>query len=116
MNEKLKVGVFGAYRGKTMINVLSKHPDARLVAVCDKYRPLLDEVEKLAGEAGIDVAVYEDFEDFFRHDMDAVFLPTTPTSTRRLPYACSSPAGMCSARYSPAKPWRRRWHSLKRSN
>ena len=74
MPEKLKVGVFGAYRGKTMINVLAKHPDARLVAVCDKYRPLLDEVEKLAGETGIEVAVYENFEDFFRHDMDAVVL------------------------------------------
>ena len=36
---KLKVGVFGAYRGMTMINVLVKHPDAELVAICDKYRP-----------------------------------------------------------------------------
>lgn len=74
MAQKMKVGVFGAFRGKTMINVLADHPDATLVAVCDKYRPLLDEVEKLAQERHTKVAVYEEFEDFFRHDMDAVVL------------------------------------------
>ena len=37
---KLKIGVFGAYRGMTMINVLLNHPDAELVAVCDKYVPV----------------------------------------------------------------------------
>lgn len=74
MSEKIKVGVFGAFRGKTMINVLADHPDAVLVAVCDKYRPLLDEVTQLAQEHHIHVAVYEDFEDFIQHDMDAVVL------------------------------------------
>ena len=34
---KLKIGVFGGYRGHTMINVLFNHDDAELVAVCDKY-------------------------------------------------------------------------------
>ncbi len=71
---KIKVGVFGAYRGMTMISVLADHPDAELVAVCDKYQPALDKVTELAGEHGISVAVYPDFEDFFRHDMDAVVL------------------------------------------
>ncbi len=33
---KLKIGVFGAARGRTMINGLLDHPDAELVAVCDK--------------------------------------------------------------------------------
>ena len=32
---KLKRGVFGGYRGHTMINVLLNHDDAELVAVCD---------------------------------------------------------------------------------
>ncbi|MBQ3221993.1 MAG: Gfo/Idh/MocA family oxidoreductase, partial [Clostridia bacterium] len=71
---KIKVGVFGAYRGMTMINVLVKHPDAELVAICDKYRPALDQAEEKAKEAGLNVALYEDFEDFFKHDMDAVVL------------------------------------------
>ncbi len=74
MTGKLKVGVFGAARGKCMIDVLAKHPDAQLVAVCDKYKPLLQEVTKLADTTGIKVAVYEDFEEFIRHDMDAVVL------------------------------------------
>ena len=71
---KLKIGVFGAGRGMTMIGVLLKHPDAELVAICDKHRPTLDKAGKAAEEAGISIALYEDFEDFFRHDMDAVVL------------------------------------------
>lgn len=71
---KIKVGVFGANRGKTMIDVLADHPEAELVAVCDKYKPLLDEIKKLSDEKNMHVAVYENFEDFFKHDMDAVVL------------------------------------------
>ena len=71
---RIKVGVFGAYRGMTMISVLANHPDARLVAVCDKYVPALDKVRALALEHNLNVALYEDFEDFFKEDMDAVVL------------------------------------------
>ena len=38
--KKIRVGVFGAARGFTMIRVLSQHPDAELVAICDRYEPL----------------------------------------------------------------------------
>ncbi|NLN81451.1 MAG: Gfo/Idh/MocA family oxidoreductase [Clostridiales bacterium] len=79
MKNKIKVGVFGAYRGKTMIDVLAYHPNAQLVAVCDKYRPLLDEAGKLADKAGIKVALYDNFEDFYNHDMDAVVLANYAT-------------------------------------
>ncbi len=71
---KLKIGVFGGYRGHTMINVLLNHDDAELVAVCDKYQPLLDRVKKEAEEKGLTVALYTDFEEFIKHDMDAVVL------------------------------------------
>ncbi|MBO4299615.1 MAG: Gfo/Idh/MocA family oxidoreductase, partial [Clostridia bacterium] len=74
MAGKVKIGVFGAYRGMTMINVLLRHPDAELVAICDKYRPALEKAGKAAEEAGLQLALYENFEDFFRHDMDAVVL------------------------------------------
>lgn len=74
MNKKIKIGVFGAYRGMAMINVLAKHPDAELVAICDKHQPLLDDCQKLAGEVGISIACYTDFEEFFVHEMDAVVL------------------------------------------
>lgn len=74
MTNKIKVGVFGAYRGMTMMNVLARHPDAELVAVCDKYVPALDKCRALARETGINLTCYENFDDFFQHDLDAVVL------------------------------------------
>ena len=74
MAKKVRIGVFGAYRGMTMINVLIKHPEAELVAICDKYVPALEKAGKTAEQAGLRISLYEDFEDFFKHDMDAVVL------------------------------------------
>ncbi|MCR5263209.1 MAG: Gfo/Idh/MocA family oxidoreductase [Clostridiales bacterium] len=74
MSKKLKVGVFGGARGRTMIEVLLHHPDAELVAVCDKYKPLLDDVQKRADELGVKVQLFEKFDDFFNCDMDAVVM------------------------------------------
>lgn len=74
MRDKVRIGVFGAYRGMTMIRVLANHPDATLVAVCDKYQPALEKVRRLAEEAGLDVELYTDFDSFEKHDMDAVVL------------------------------------------
>ncbi len=71
---KLRIGVFGGARGQTMIDVLLHHPDAELVAVCDKYTPLLDSTKKKAEGVGMDIAVFEHFEDFIAYDMDAVVL------------------------------------------
>ncbi len=82
---KIRIGVFGAYRGMTMVKVLAKHPDAMLVAVCDKYRPALDKVRALAEENGLSVALYEDFEAFFAHDMDGVVLANY--ANEHAPYA-----------------------------
>jgi predicted dehydrogenase len=74
MSSKLKIGVFGGRRGKVMMRVLVKHPDAELVAVCDKYRPFLKDIAQLAEEQGRQVALYESFDEFIKHDMDAVVL------------------------------------------
>ena len=74
MGKKVKIGVFGGGRGFTMIKQLLNHPNAELVAVCDKYPPLLEKVRKAAEEAGADVALYPTFDEFIRHDMDAVVL------------------------------------------
>lgn len=71
---KLRIGVFGGYRGMAMIEVLLHHPDAELVAVCDKYRPILDDAKKKAAECGTELAVFESFDDFIEYDMDAVVL------------------------------------------
>lgn len=76
MEKKLKIGVFGGGRGITMIDALLKNEKdrAELVAVCDKLQPMLDRVKKAAEKAGVEVACYLDFEDFIKHDMDAVVL------------------------------------------
>jgi len=74
LNRKLRIGVFGGGRGGAMIDVLLHHPEAELVAVCDKYRPLLDTALKKADEAGIHIEVFESFDDFIEYDMDAVVL------------------------------------------
>ena len=63
--KKLNIGVFGGGRGSAMIDVLFAHPDARLAAVCDKYEPLLTRVRKKAAERGVEVACYNNFEDFY---------------------------------------------------
>ncbi|MBQ7983784.1 MAG: Gfo/Idh/MocA family oxidoreductase, partial [Clostridia bacterium] len=73
--KKVKLGVFGAGRGMTMVREILNDPMAELVAVCDKYKPLLDRCKKTAEEAGMyNVTYYERFDDFFNHDMDAVVL------------------------------------------
>jgi len=72
---KLKIGVFGAGRGIVMVRQILGNPDAELVAVCDKYVPLLERCKKVAEEAGLTgVEYFTDFEDFIQCDMDAVVL------------------------------------------
>ncbi|MBR3640639.1 MAG: Gfo/Idh/MocA family oxidoreductase, partial [Oscillibacter sp.] len=68
-----------------MIHFLLKYGDAELVAVCDKYRPALDKVREAADEAGIKVALFEDFDRFLECDMDAVVLANY--ATEHAPFA-----------------------------
>jgi len=74
MSKKIRIGVFGAYRGMTMIEVLSRHPDAELVAICDKFQPLLEKCRQSLEQHGVKATLYQDFDKFFEHDMDAVVL------------------------------------------
>lgn len=85
MKKKIRIGVFGGYRGHSMIEVLFRHPDAALVAVCDKYQPILDVVRKEAEEKGIQVALFNNFDDFIEYDMDAVILANY--ATEHAPFA-----------------------------
>lgn len=71
---KVKVGVFGGRRGWLMTKVMAQHPDADLVAVCDKYEPFLEQCKKVAEEVGSKIATYTDVDDFLNHDMDAIVL------------------------------------------
>lgn len=73
---KLKIGVMGAYRGKTMIDVLMVYrEDAQLVAICDMFEPALKNVKHQAEDLGLnDITYYTEFDEFIKHDMDAVVL------------------------------------------
>lgn len=82
---KVKIGVFGGYRGMTMIRQAIDHPDASLVAVCDKYEPLLEQCRSLASEHGVKVELFADFDDFIQCDMDAVVLANY--ANEHAPYA-----------------------------
>ena len=69
MSKKLKIGVFGAGRGLSMINQLINNgitkEYAELTAVCDKYQPLLDRCKKAADDAGFDkITYYKSFDEF----------------------------------------------------
>lgn len=70
--KKIRVGVLGAYRGGTMIHYCKNAENAEVVAICDKEQYLLDIEKRKAGN--LPIAYYTDFEDFIRHDMDAVVL------------------------------------------
>ncbi|NMA95722.1 MAG: Gfo/Idh/MocA family oxidoreductase [Clostridiales bacterium] len=83
--KKIKVGVFGAARGMTMMNIMSRHPYSELVAICDKYEPLLEKCKKVARETGSRITYYTNFNAFFNHDMDAVVLANY--ATEHAPYA-----------------------------
>lgn len=72
--KKVKIGVFGAYRGKTMINFCAYYPEAELVAICDKFEPALSECKELIEKHCANVTMYTQFDKFIEHDMDAVVL------------------------------------------
>ncbi len=77
MMNKVKVGVFGAYRGMTMIKFSAKYPEVELTAICDKYEPALEKCKEVMAEEcknGSHPALYTDFDEFIQHDMDAVVL------------------------------------------
>ena len=69
--KKVKIGVLGGYRGGSMIKYARIAENAELVAVCDKLPSVIEEQKKLCGDG---VAYYDNFEDFIKHDMDAVVL------------------------------------------
>ena len=72
MMKKIKIGVLGGFRGASMIKYANVAQNAELVAVCDKLPEVLKRNKEVYGEDGI--AYYDNFEDFIKHDMDAVVL------------------------------------------
>ncbi|HOJ09941.1 MAG TPA: Gfo/Idh/MocA family oxidoreductase [Clostridiales bacterium] len=73
-NKKIKVGVLGAGRGMALVNVLTSHPDAELVAICDQFEPLLMQCKKISDAVDKKIELYNSYDNFLNHDMDAVVL------------------------------------------
>lgn len=55
-----------------MINYCKRATNAEVVAICDKLPEVLEEQRKNA--EGLNITFYDNFEDFIKHDMDAVVL------------------------------------------
>lgn len=70
--KKIRVGVMGGYRGSSMINYCKRAGNAELVAICDKQPEVLESQRQNA--EGMNIAFYDNFDDFIQHDMDAVVL------------------------------------------
>ena len=70
--KKVRIGVMGAYRGSSMINYCESSDNAQVVAICDKWVEGLECQKALLNDPNI--TYYTDFEDFIKHDMDAVVL------------------------------------------
>lgn len=70
--KKVRIGVLGGYRGSSMINYCKRADHAEVVAICDKLPEVLEKQRE--NSEGLNIAFYENFEDFIKHDMDAVVL------------------------------------------
>ena len=82
---KIRVGVLGAHRGMQMIDFLMKYEGAELTAICDRFTPLLDRCRSKAESLGQQIALYQDFDEFLKCDMDAVVLANY--ATEHAPFA-----------------------------
>lgn len=70
--KKVKIGVMGAYRGTGAINYCRIANNAEIVAICDKWEEGLERQKEICGTEGI--TYYTSFDEFIKHDMDAVIL------------------------------------------
>ncbi len=81
--KKVRVGVLGIGRGRSMIEYAKIAGNAELVAVCDFYE---EGLEKLKNElSDTNISYYTRFDDFLNHRMDAVVLANY--ATEHAPFA-----------------------------
>lgn len=70
MDRNIKIGVFGLGRGAAFINTASQ-VGCEVVAICDWVKSKHDAVRQSCSK---DVVSYYEFDEFIKHDMDAVVL------------------------------------------
>ena len=66
----IKLGIFGLGRGSGCYSIV-KALGGEVVAVCERNESRCKDAVKFWGE---DLAVYDNFDDFIKHDMDAVYI------------------------------------------
>ena len=67
---KIKLGIFGLGRGSTYFdNIINNNGE--IVAVCERNEKKLSEALEYLGE---NTKGYYGFDEFIKHDMDAVFI------------------------------------------
>lgn len=81
--KKIKIGVMGVGRGRSMIDYCLKSGNAELVAICDKREEGLEQLRW--AHPNLNIATYRDFDQFLQHDMDAVVLANY--ANQHAPYA-----------------------------
>ncbi len=69
---KIKIGVVGGYRGTAMINYCKVAENAEVVAICDNNSEVIEVQKEHCKE--YDITYYDSFDEFLKHDMDAVVL------------------------------------------
>ncbi len=73
--EKVRIGIFGLFRGQNYFDPIRLQPNAELVAVCDKQESIVEGALSEISKKGMPaVEVFNNFEDFIKYDMDAVIL------------------------------------------
>ena len=80
---KIKIGVFGVYRGTSMINFLRYSDKGEIVAICDKWKEAIEKQKSIINNDSI--TYYDNFDEFIKHDMDAVILANY--ATEHAPFA-----------------------------
>lgn len=84
--EKIKIGVMGVGRGRSMIDYCLKANNAELVAVCDKWEDGLDRLKREYPD--LNIMFYRDFDEFLQQDMDAVVLANYANEHARFAIRC----------------------------
>ncbi|PWM73111.1 MAG: hypothetical protein DBX59_05290 [Bacillota bacterium] len=73
--KKIKIGVLGGFRGKSMIDwCLQNGGETEVVAICDRSETVRAAVQKSLNEVSSSAKLYDNFDEFLSHGMDAVVL------------------------------------------
>ena len=83
MEQTVKIGVLGVYRGRTMREYCKHDSRVKLAAVCDKRKDALQKMKEELNDESI--SYYENFEDLLESDVDAIVLANY--ANEHAPYA-----------------------------